>query len=71
MLAEEAGLIGALALLFLFLVLIGYGMLFAVRARSHFARLLAGGITVTVCLYVVINVAMVTGLIPWSACRCR
>jgi rod shape determining protein RodA len=64
MLAEEAGLIGALALLFLFLVLIGYGMLFAVRARSHFARLLAGGITVTVCLYVVINVAMVTGLIP-------
>ena len=64
MLAEEAGLIGALALLFLFLVLIGYGMLFAVRARSHFARLLAGGITLTVCLYVVINVAMVTGLIP-------
>jgi rod shape determining protein RodA len=64
MLAEEAGLIGALALLFLFLVLIGYGVLFAVRARSHFARLLAGGITVTVCLYVVINVAMVTGLIP-------
>ena len=64
MLAEEAGLIGALALLFLFLVLIGYGLLFAVRARSHFARLLAGGITVTVCLYVVINVAMVTGLIP-------
>ena len=64
MLAEEAGLIGALALLFLFLVLIGYGMLFAARARSHFARLLAGGITVTVCLYVVINVAMVTGLIP-------
>jgi rod shape determining protein RodA len=64
MLAEEAGLIGALALLFLFLVLIGYGLLFALRARSHFARLLAAGITATVCLYVVINVAMVTGLIP-------
>jgi rod shape determining protein RodA len=64
MLAEEAGLIGALALLFLFMVLIGYGLLFALRARSHFARLLAGGITTTVCLYVVINVAMVTGLIP-------
>ena len=43
MLAEEAGPIGALALLFLFLVLIGYGMLFAVRARSHFARLLGAG----------------------------
>ena len=63
MLAEEAGLIGALGLLFLFLVLIGYGLLFALRARSH-GRLLAAGIAVTVCCYVVINVAMVTGLIP-------
>ena len=64
MLAEEAGLIGALGLLFLFLLLIGYGLLFALRARSHFGRLLAGGIAATICLYVVINVAMVTGLIP-------
>jgi rod shape determining protein RodA len=64
MLAEETGLIGALSLLFLFLLLIGYGLLFAIRARSHFARLLAAGITVTFCLYVVMNVAMVTGLIP-------
>ena len=64
MFAEEAGLIGALGLLFLFLILIGYGLLFALRARSHFGRLLAAGITATVCLYVVINVAMVTGLIP-------
>jgi rod shape determining protein RodA len=64
MLAEEAGLIGAAGLLFLFLVLIGYGLLFALRARSHFGRLLAAGISATVCVYVVINVAMVTGLIP-------
>src|SRR5690606_31701164 len=64
MLAEETGLIGALGLLFLFLLLIGYGLLFALRARCHFGRLLAGGIAATVCLYVVINVAMVTGLIP-------
>jgi rod shape determining protein RodA len=64
MLAEEAGLIGAAGLLLLFLVLLGYGLLFALRARSHFGRLLAGGIAATVCLYVVINVAMVTGLIP-------
>ena len=64
MLAEEAGLIGALGLLFLFLVLIGYGFAFALRARNHFGRLLAAGIASTLCLYVVINVAMVTGLIP-------
>ena len=64
MLAEEAGLIGALGLLLLLLVLIGYGFVFALRARSHFGRLLATGIATTFCLYVVINVAMVTGLVP-------
>ena len=64
MLAEEAGLVGVLGLLLLLLVLIGYGFVFALRARSHFGRLLATGIASTFCLYVVINVAMVTGLLP-------
>jgi rod shape determining protein RodA len=64
MLAEEAGLIGVLGLLLLLLVLIGYGFVFALRARSHFGRLLATGIASTFCLYVVMNVAMVTGLVP-------
>jgi rod shape determining protein RodA len=64
MLAEEAGLVGVLGLLLLLLVLIGYGFVFALRARSHFGRLLATGIATTFCLYVVINVAMVTGLLP-------
>jgi rod shape determining protein RodA len=64
MLAEEAGLIGALALLFLLLVLTAYGFVFALRARSHFGRLLATGVASTFFLYVVINIAMVTGLIP-------
>ena len=63
MLAEEAGLVGVLGLLLLLLVLIGYGFVFALRARSHFGRLLATGIASTFCLYVVIN-AMVTGLLP-------
>ena len=64
MLAEEIGLIGALCLLALFMVLIGHGVVFALRARSQFARLLAMGATLTFFLYVVINIAMVTGLIP-------
>jgi rod shape determining protein RodA len=64
MLAEEIGLVGALGLLALFAVLVGLGLVFAVRARSQFARLLAAGVTVTLFLYVVINIAMVTGLIP-------
>jgi rod shape determining protein RodA len=64
MLAEEAGLVGALGLLFLFLVLVGYGFVFALRARNQFGRLLAMGVTLTFFLYVAINIAMVTGLIP-------
>jgi rod shape determining protein RodA len=64
MLAEETGLIGALAMLALFMVLIGLGLVFALRARSQFGRLLAMGASLTFFLYVVINVAMVTGLIP-------
>jgi len=64
MLAEETGLIGALAMLALFMVLIGLGTMFALRARSQFGRLLAMGASLTFFLYVVINIAMVTGLIP-------
>jgi rod shape determining protein RodA len=64
MLAEETGLVGALGLLALFVLVIGAGVMFALRARSQFARLLAMGITLTYFLYVVINIAMVTGLIP-------
>jgi rod shape determining protein RodA len=64
MLAEEAGLVGALTLLLLLMVLTAYGFAFALRARSHFGRLLAIGVASTFFLYVAINVAMVTGLIP-------
>jgi rod shape determining protein RodA len=64
MLAEEAGLVGALFVLLLHLVLVSYGLFFALRARSQFARLVALGVTVNFFLYMAINVAMVTGLIP-------
>jgi rod shape determining protein RodA len=64
MLAEEIGLVGALGLLVLFLLLVGAALVFALRARSQFARLLAMGVGTTFFLYVVINIAMVTGLIP-------
>ena len=64
MLAEELGLVGAAALLLLYTLLFAYGFAIALRARSHFGRLVAMGVTTTVFLYVFINVAMVTGLIP-------
>jgi rod shape determining protein RodA len=64
MLAEELGLIGCFAVLGLYLLVFAYGFAIALRARSHFGRLTALGLTTTFFLYVFINVAMVTGLIP-------
>ncbi len=64
MLAEEFGLIGALGLVTLYVLIVTYGIVIAVRARNQFGRLVAGGITTTFFLYVFINIAMVTGLIP-------
>jgi rod shape determining protein RodA len=64
MLAEEWGLIGGLALLALYTLVLVYGYAIAFRSRSHFGRLLALGIVVNLFLYVFINTAMVMGLIP-------
>src|SRR3954469_22945027 len=63
-LAEETGFVGAVAVLCLFLAVLLLGLVIAARAPSQFARLLAAGVTINLFLYVVINVAMVTGLIP-------
>ncbi|HEX2889048.1 rod shape-determining protein RodA [Vineibacter terrae] len=61
---EETGLRGALILLALYVAIIIYAYIVAVRTRSHFGRLLAMGIGITVFLYVFINMGMVMGLLP-------
>ena len=62
--AEEWGLIGALALLALLLTIILGGMLVALRCRHQYGKLLALGISVNMFMYVFVNVAMVVGAIP-------
>ena len=64
MLAEEFGLVGGIGLIALYVLILTYGIVISVRARNQFGRLVAGGITTTFFLYVFINIAMVTGLIP-------
>ncbi|GHD63654.1 rod shape-determining protein RodA [Thalassobaculum fulvum] len=64
MLAEEFGMVGGLALIGLYVLVIAYGFAIAIRARSQFGRLVALGVTTTLFLYLFINVAMVMGLIP-------
>lgn len=64
MLGEELGMVGGLVLIALYVLLIIYGLVIAVRCRHHFGRLTAVGVTTTFFLYVFINIAMVMGLIP-------
>ncbi|HTV88094.1 MAG TPA: rod shape-determining protein RodA [Stellaceae bacterium] len=64
MIAEELGLVGGLALLCLYILVIGYAFAIALRSRSQFGRLLGLGIAVNFFLYAFINMAMVMGLIP-------
>jgi rod shape determining protein RodA len=64
MLAEEFGLVGSLALLGLYFLLLCYGFAIAFRVRNQFARLLTIGLTTNLFLYVFINMAMVMGIFP-------
>lgn len=63
-LVEEFGLIGALVVLGLYGIVLMYGLFMAIGCRNQFGRLLASGLSLTLFLYVLINVAMVMGLMP-------
>ena len=61
---EEFGLLGALALLSLYLFIVGRGLYIAAGAPDTFSRLLAGSLSITFFFYVFVNTAMVMGMIP-------
>ncbi len=62
--AEEMGLLGVLSLLGLYMFIVGRSLYIAIQARDTFSRLLAGSISLTFFVYVFVNTAMVTGLVP-------
>src|SRR6266704_2836805 len=62
--SEEFGLIGASLLLALYLALIMRGLMIAANAPTFFTRLLAGSITLTFFTYAVVNMGMVSGMLP-------
>jgi rod shape determining protein RodA len=61
---EEWGFIGAMVLLGMFVVLITLLLIMSLRCASQFARLTIAGTAMMIFVYVFINVAMVTGLMP-------
>ncbi|MCH9694318.1 MAG: rod shape-determining protein RodA [Gammaproteobacteria bacterium] len=63
-LGEEFGLFGVLGLLALYMFVIGRGLYIATQAHDTYSRLLAGSISLTFLVYVFVNTAMVTGLVP-------
>ncbi len=61
---EELGLLGALAVLAAFGVLIYAGVRIALHARGTFERLLAAGVVGWIGLQAIVNMGAVTGLLP-------
>jgi len=64
LLAEEWGLVGGLALMGLLATIIIGGLVMALICRNQFGRLVALGLSVNFFMYVLVNIAMVTGAIP-------
>jgi rod shape determining protein RodA len=62
--SEEFGLLGNVALLVLYALLIGRGLLIAAHAATLFTRLLAGAVTLIFFTYAFVNMGMVSGILP-------
>ena len=61
---EELGFVGVVLLLLLYMVVVARGLYIATQASNTFQRLLAGALTLTFFVYVFVNIAMVSGLLP-------
>ena len=61
---EELGLAGALAIMVVFVLLLARGYWIALHARDRFATLLAAGLTTLIAVQTVLNLCVVTNLLP-------
>lgn len=61
---EEIGFVGALAIIIVFFLLIVEGYSIAIRCKDRFGMLLAVGITTQIGIQTVLNLAVVSNLIP-------
>lgn len=63
-LSEEFGLLGVMLLMLVYLLLIARGLHIASVARDTGSRLLAGSLSLTLFIYVLVNGGMVSGVLP-------
>lgn len=61
---EELGLIGTVGLIGLLAVFCYFGLKIALQSKSAFGTLLGAGITTMICLQSVLNIAVVTAVVP-------
>ena len=61
---EDLGFSGCMGILILFMAFLFFGLRIAIRCEDRFGSLLAGGITCMIGVQCVLNVAVVTGLMP-------
>jgi rod shape determining protein RodA len=62
--SEEFGLLGILLLMVIYLALIARGLFIASVARDTGSRLIAGALSLTLFVYVLVNGGMVSGVLP-------
>ncbi len=63
-LGEELGFIGAIAVLFAFLLIFLIGLVIALKANDKYGQLLAFGISINIIVGAFINASVVMGLVP-------
>ncbi len=62
--SEEFGFMGVVILLFAYGFIVMRGLTIAVRAQDTYSRLLAGSLSLSFFAYVLVNIGMVSGLLP-------
>ena len=63
-LAEEWGFRGVLCLLALYGAAVARGLWISFSAQTSYGRVLASAITLTFCVYIIVNMSMVAGILP-------
>jgi cell division protein FtsW len=61
---EELGFVGNAAVILLFMMFVGLGILVVIRCRDRFGRLLASGIILVIAVQAALNIGVVTVVLP-------
>jgi len=61
---EELGFVGNAAVILLFMLFVGLGILIVIRCRDSFGKLLASGIVLAIAIQAALNIGVVTVVLP-------